>query len=124
MYSFESTTNSQKHSRNCRKLNYYDEVMQVNVVDTGCYILGINSTVDTYGYIYKNNYNSSRPSENLLSHNDYESGGGQFRFASYLEANTKYILVVTTYSRNATEKFSIVVSGSKSVTVNRTSEYL
>jgi hypothetical protein len=124
IYSSEATANSQTHSRNCQMLTY-GEVIQVNVVDSGCYIFGSNSRVNTFGSIYKNNFDPSNPSKNLFSYDqDGSGGGGQFRFASYLQANTKYKLVVTTSSANVTEKFSIVVSGLHNVTLDRTSECL
>ncbi len=121
MYSSELTANSQTFSRDGLGADYYYEAVQVNVIDTDYYILGSNSTVDTFGYLYKDNFYPSCWSENLLSKDDNSGGGGQFRFATYLKINTTYVLVVTTSSPNVRGKFSIFASGSSNVSLKRIS---
>jgi hypothetical protein len=105
-------------------LNYYHETIQINVVTTGLHIFSSISIVDTYGYIYKNNFNPLNPFENLLAQDDDSSGSGQFKLNIYLQASTTYILVVTTSDPNVIGAFSIFVYGPNNVYINRTSEYL
>ncbi|CAF1035438.1 unnamed protein product [Adineta steineri] len=117
-YSSELTTNSPKYSRDARKSNYYYETIQIHVVETGYYALTSSSNVNTFGYIYKDDFNPRNPSENLLSQ-DYRSCSYQdFKFIAYLQTGTKYILVVTTSSPNITGKFSILTSGPNVITLN------
>jgi hypothetical protein len=124
MYSSELTTNSQTYSGGFPRADYYYEAIQVNVVDTGCYILRRNSTVDTFGYLYKDNFSPPCQSENPLSEDDDSGGGGQFKLTTYLQISTTYVLVVTTSSPNVRGNFSIFVSGSNNVSLNRKSGYM
>ncbi len=92
----------------------------------GFYTLLSSSNIDTYGYIYKHDFNPFKPLTNIFSEND--DGGAyytqQFQFIVNLLANTRYILVVTTSSPNVTGKFSIFVSGPDKVSLNRIGEYI
>ncbi|CAF1526239.1 unnamed protein product [Adineta ricciae] len=124
MYSSELTADSQMYLRHGKREDYYYEAIQVNFVDSGCYILVSNSTVDTYGYLYTNNFNLFNPSKNLFLQDDNLGGGDQFKFTSYLDINTTYILVVTTSASKMQGNFSISASGSNKITLTRISEYL
>jgi hypothetical protein len=103
--------------------NYYYETIQVNVNETDSYIIESNSSVNTYGYIYKDSFNPVNPFENLLSQND-DSCNDQFKLMTNLQVGTTYILVVTTFRSNVIGSFSILVSNSNNIRLNRTSEYL
>ncbi|CAF0918842.1 unnamed protein product [Adineta steineri] len=117
-YSSELTTNSQKYSRDGQKSNYYYQAIPMHVMVTGHYALSSSSNMDTFGYIYKDDFNSMNPFENLLSQ-DYRSCSYQdFKFITYLQTGTKYILVVTTSSPNITGKFSILTSGPNDIILN------
>ena len=124
IYSSELTAGSHMYCRDRQGVSYYYEAIQVNVVTSGCYTLRSISTVNTYGYLYKHNFNPFNSSENLLSKDHHSGDDGQFKLARYLENRTKYILVVTTYYENVRGKFSIFVSGSNNVSLNRFSEYM
>jgi hypothetical protein len=125
MYSSALTVDSQTYLRNDHgeEVNYYYEAIQVNVVENGYYTLASMSAVNTIGYIYMNNFNSSNPIENFLSQDDYSCGGNQFKLITYLQANTTYILVVTTYVPKETGQFSILAFGPNNVRLNH-SEYM
>ncbi len=123
MYSSALMTNSTTYSRTCAKSNYYYEAIQLTVVEVGNYSFRSNSNFDTYGYIYKSNFNPLNPFENLLSKNDDGCRDGQFKLISYLQTGTTYILVVTTFSSNVTGDFQISVSGPQHVSLNHISEY-
>ncbi|CAF3957613.1 unnamed protein product, partial [Adineta steineri] len=117
-YSSELTTNSQTYSRDCRKSNYYYETIRVNVVENAYYALSSDSTMDTYGYIYKDDFNPLNPFENLLSQNYRSCSYEDFNLIVYLHSDTKYILVVTTSSPNKTGKFFILTSGPNNITLD------
>ncbi|CAF3821869.1 unnamed protein product, partial [Adineta steineri] len=122
-YSSELNTSSQTYSRDCRKSNYYYETIRMNVVETGYYALISSSNMNTFGDIYKDDFNPMNPFENLLSQ-DYRSCSYQdFKFIAYLHTGTTYILVVTTWSPNMTGDFSILTSGPDNITLNPYSSY-
>lgn len=77
---------------------------------------------DTYGYIYKNDFNALKPSENLLLQHDGSCNEGQFKLFIDLEINTRYVLVVTTRRPNAVGNFSISISGPNNVSLNHISK--
>jgi hypothetical protein len=124
IYSSALTVDSPTYYRDCNIPNYHYESIQVNVVTTGLYTIWSNSSVDTYGYIYKENFDSLKPVENLLSQHSGSCNQGQFKLIIALEAYTTYILVVTTYRPSITGNFSIFVSGPDNVTLNPISESL
>ncbi len=125
MYSSALTTSSQKYGRSeCQPSNYYYEAIEVKVIDTGYYGLSSKSTIDIYNYIYKNTFIPFKPTENLLSVDTGSCANGRLKLTTVLQANTTYILVVTTYSPNVMGAFSIIVFGPNNVSLNRISEYL
>ncbi|CAF4020890.1 unnamed protein product [Adineta steineri] len=117
-YSSELTTNTHTYSRDCRKSNYYYQTIRIHVGATGYYALTSSSLINTFGDIYKDDFNPTNPFSNLLSQ-DYRSCSHQdFKLIAYLDTGTKYILVVTTTSPNMTGKFSILTAGPSNITLN------
>jgi len=90
---------------------YYFESIQVNVLIKGTYIFTSNSSINTYGYLYDDQFNPADLSLKLISENDDSNGQGQFRITAILQTGQTYILVVTTFSPSITGEFSIVSSG-------------
>lgn len=121
-YSSELTTTTQRYYRDCGMGKYYYETIKVNVQETGYYTFGGISTIDTYGYIYQNNFNPFNPKKNLIAEDGCDIGHYKFNFIRALQANITYIMVVTTFSPNIQGNFSVVVSGPSSITLNRTSK--
>ncbi len=80
--------------------------------------------MDTYGYIYKDNFDPFNPSENLIFQDDGRLNNRQFSLIIHLQVSTAYVLVVTTDSPNVIGAFTISVSGRNNVSLNRKSEYL
>ncbi|CAF1078687.1 unnamed protein product [Adineta steineri] len=117
-YSSELNTSSQTYSRDCRKSNYYYETIRMNVLETGYYALSSNSSMNTFGDIYKDDFNPMNRFENLLSQNYQSCSYQDFKFIVYLYTGTTYILVVTTSSPNMTGNFSIMTSGPNNITLN------
>ncbi|CAF1391897.1 unnamed protein product [Adineta steineri] len=122
-YSSELTTNSQTYSRDCQKSNYYYETIRMNVMKNGYYGLKSASSINTFGDIYKDDFNPMDPFENLLIQ-DYQSCADKdFTFIANLHTGTKYILVVTTLSPNITGNFSILTTGINTIILNRYGKY-
>lgn len=95
----------------------------MTVTETGRYSLGTNSTIDTYGYIYKNRFDPADPFVNLISEDDQSYRNNQFKIVTSLQINITYILVVTTYSPNVTGMFTVIVIGPNNVKFNHISKY-
>ncbi|CAF1449839.1 unnamed protein product, partial [Adineta steineri] len=120
VYSSMLTRNHPTYSRiGCNLPNYYYEAIQVNVNESRYYSLSSSSSIDTYGYIYTKNFYPFDPSINLILENDNSFGKHQFEIKTLLQSTTANILVVTTYSPNATGIFSIIMSGFNNVTLER-----
>jgi hypothetical protein len=121
-YASVLTKNTQTYSRICGRTNYYYETIQVNVQENSTYTFDSNSSIITYGYIYKNNFDPSHPTENLLTQSNYTCGEYHFQFSTELQVNTTYILVVTTFESNVQGVFSVFVYGVNNVSLNHISE--
>lgn len=91
---------------------YYLEAIELTVNQNDFYIIAGNSTIDLYAHVYKDHFSSLNPSGNLIAWDGKCCHKDQFKFTLELLANTKYILVVTTYNPNVTGPFSIIVYGS------------
>lgn len=120
-YTSGLTTNSSMFTRINGATNYYYEAIRVIVYISGTYNFISSSNLNTYGYLYVNNFNTSNLNLNLVAQDDDNGGNLQFRFTAFLQPNVTYILVVTTYSPGVTGSFSIIASGALTVSLNRTS---
>lgn len=122
-YSSKLTSDSPKYCRDYQKPNYHYQTLQIDVMTTDTYTLWSESEIDTYGYIYKDDFDSLQPFGNLFLQHSGKCNQGQLKFIVDLQINTKYILVVTTYYPNTTGNFTIFISGENNVTINRFSMY-
>jgi hypothetical protein len=124
VYSSKLTDDSPTYYRDFEIPNCYYETLELNVATNGVYVLWSESSIsNTYGYIYKNDFNSLKPFENLLVKHDGYCNDGQFKLIIDLEISTRYVLVVTTHRPNTFGNFSIFISGPNNVTVNYMSKY-
>jgi hypothetical protein len=121
-YTSELTKNSRKYFRDCTEPNYYYKAIQVNVTQDGFYAFVTDSTMDTFGSLYKSKFNPINPSENQIKEDDNSGSNGQFNLQHDLQKQMTYILVVTTYRPNVTGSFSIVALGENNVTLEHISE--
>jgi hypothetical protein len=95
----------------------------VKVNTTGYYSFRSYSTIDAYGFIYKNRFNPLNPSENLLLAEDGSCSDLQFRLNIRLSGGMTYVLAMTTSQLKETGAFSIVVLGASKVVLERLSEF-
>ncbi len=124
VYPLKLTVDSPTYYRDCEIPQCHYETLEIFVATKGLYVLWSESNINnTYGYIYKNDFDSLKPSENLLvKHNGY-CNGGQFKLFIKLEIDTRYVLVVTTHRPKTIGNFSITISGPQNVTLNHISKY-
>jgi hypothetical protein len=124
IYSSGWTENSPKYSHtSCDTVDSVYEIIQVNVMKSGCYIFDRNSSVTTYAYIYMNNFDPLSPLTNLLSRDNQAYQSDQFKIKFYLQSNMTYLLVVAKTDLSATGSFSIIATGSDQLIFERLSEY-
>ena len=125
MYSSMLTTDSPMYSRvGCDGLDSYYEAIEVKIFQSGCYSFDRNSSVLTYGYIYKDNFNPVNPFANLISEDDGNLNYNQFKLTIHLQANIKYMLVIVMDSSSEMGNFSTIVSAPNNVGFEHLSEYL
>lgn len=91
--------------------NYYFQAIEVIANTNGEYTFVSVSSMDTYGYLYRDHIDPSYPSKNLIISNDDGAGDRQFKITYSLQAGTPYVIVVTTFSPYTTGSFSLRVSG-------------
>jgi hypothetical protein len=90
---------------------HYYEIFEVIVPVDGDYILTSESSMDTYGILYKENYYKDSPSVNALLSNDDAGGNLQFQIKIYLKSTTRYVLLVTTNTPITIGNFTVIVFG-------------
>lgn len=122
VYSSSLSADNQVYFRDCEKVDFYYESIQVKVNKSGYFTFSSHSNIDLYGYLYRNNFNPLNPAENLHSRDDESGSGDQFGFQIDLTVDMTYILVVTTYDSKETGSFSISAWGRSDVIFKRLSK--
>ncbi|CAF3958010.1 unnamed protein product [Adineta steineri] len=117
-HSSQLTDDSPTYYRDCQVPQCHYETLQIHVNTTGLYVLWSENNINAYGYIYQNDFNPLKPTENLLLSHDGECNDGQFKLIIDLEINTRYILVVTTRDPKITGNFSVFFSGPNNVSLS------
>jgi len=106
----------------CGTLKYYYEAVEINLIETGHYIIISNSTIHTYGFMYEDHFNVFNSKMNLILEDDSNNRNPLFKIIIRLQMNTNYILIVAKSDPNVTEAFSVLVFGPNNVSMNRISE--
>ncbi|CAF1393885.1 unnamed protein product [Adineta steineri] len=70
IYSSKLTDGSPTYYRDCQVPQCYYETSQIHINTTGLYVLWSESNINVYGYIYQNDFDPLKPSENLLLSHD------------------------------------------------------
>ncbi|CAF1959045.1 unnamed protein product [Rotaria magnacalcarata] len=120
-YSSALTTSSPTFKRSGFYSNYYYEAIKVTVPRTGLYYFRSNTNVDTYGYLYLNNFDPSSIRTNQITSDDDSGGNRQFQLSSSLSFGQIYVLVFTTYSPNVVTDISIIAWGPSATMFTRNS---
>ena len=106
--------NSQKQGHlDCGRVDYFYEVIEINVNTSDYYLLSANSNFSTYGYLYKHYFDPYNSQQNLCYIESTNHNGDQFNGINYLQTDIKYTLIIrpSTYDKNAQGPFSIFVYG-------------
>ncbi|CAF1066950.1 unnamed protein product [Adineta steineri] len=117
-YSSELTDDSPTYYRDCQVPQCHYETLEIHVNTTGLYVLWSENNINAYGYIYKNDFNPLKPSENLLLSHSGECNDEQFKLIIDLDNNTRYVLVVTTHDPKIIGNFSVFISGPNNVSLS------
>ena len=75
---------------------------------------------DTYIYLYKDAFDPTQPSLNLLTQNDDGGQGLLFKLTYNLETNTTYYSVITTYNPDQQMAGDVEISGPQGATIDST----
>ena len=95
----------------CSSSFYYYEALKITVSTNDSYSIQSNSSMDTFGYLYKNAFDPTYPSLNMLQFNDDGAGSSQFLLSMWLQTMQDYIVVATTFRVSDTGAFTIIVQG-------------
>jgi hypothetical protein len=115
-YSSALDTRSAIYAREvCLLSTYLYEALLFNVSMTGDYTFWSHSDINTYGYLYRDDFNPFQPVMNRLAADDDRCHNKQFSIVHRLLPNTRYILVVTSAGVNATGRFSVMSAGPTAV---------
>ena len=107
----------------CYPFQSYYEAIQMNVDETGDYTVFSRSNMDTYGYIYENEFDPDNPTFYRHSVKMDECFGGQFQLRARLQSSITYILIVATAYAKKTGPFSVVASGPSNVIFKHLRKY-
>ena len=105
---------------NGNRSQYYFEAIQVAVQTNGTYTFVTDSTIDTYGCLYNDQFDPTNSSSNLVRTDNDSGQGKNFSFTVNLTAAQSLILVVTTYTPLQKARFNVTVYGSAHVTLKGT----
>ena len=103
----------------CSAASYFIEPVLISVPVTGTYQLYTQSSMDTFGFLYQSVFDIRFFFVNLMGYDDDSNGNGQFKLQTTLQANTPYIILVSTYDPNVTGAFTLVGSGAGRLTLTR-----
>lgn len=118
---------SRKHNhQNCYLHDYYYETLRIDVLTSDYYVFSSESNINTYAYLYRDNWTSSYPELNLISFDDDSCIENQFRMTIYLQVNMTYILLVTTSAadKNIKGKISLIIEGPDKININTFRMYI
>ena len=61
MYGSGLSAKSEKYNRDCQESSYYYHAVHIHVITTGAYRISSISSIDTYGYVYEDNFDPLDP---------------------------------------------------------------
>jgi hypothetical protein len=119
-YSSELSTGSPTYLRDrCGKLTHHYQAIQIIVSTSAEYGFSSSSSMETYGYLYRDTFDALDPSLNRIAGNYDSCGNGQFQFRSVLHRSNRYILVVASRSVHTNGTFSIATLGGGNASFTR-----
>jgi hypothetical protein len=107
----------------CATRNQYYQALRFNISVSGTYEFSSESSMETYGYLYRDTFDPVDPSRNLIANSNSSCANQQFWLQPFLQANSTYILLVTTLHANMTGALSVMSQGVANVSFTRLGEY-
>jgi hypothetical protein len=106
----------------CLLPNYFYEALVFNVSIAGEYSFWSHSDINTYGYLYGDDFNPFQPVVNRLAASNDVCGWIRFRTAHPLMPDKTYILVLTTQLAAVSGRFSVISYGPTRIQLVRRSK--
>ncbi|UJR16821.1 hypothetical protein I4U23_003720 [Adineta vaga] len=103
---------------NCENNYRFFQALELTVPVAGNYTIESVSAMDTDGYLYTNDFDSSYMGLNELAYDDDTAGNGQFLITQYLQTSVRYIVVLSNVRRNMTGTYKIIFSGLGSINLS------
>ena len=121
-YSFVLTNDSTTFCRRgpCSDGFHRYGALKITVPTTGNYTIRSNSSLDTFGYLYNNTFDTTYPLRNMLQYNDDDAGSSQFLLSMGLQTMNDYIVVATTFFPFQTGTYSVIVQGPAAASISVT----
>ncbi len=92
--------------------------IRVTASTNGTYrFVGDSVVIDNYGCLYREPFDSTQPTSNLIAYDDDSGPGSNFQLNATLTPSQSMILVVTTYNTSRTGSFTVQVYGPAQVTM-------
>ena len=111
------------HRKDCRSLNYYCEIIEIQTKEEGDYTITSHSTKDLIGYIHEKNFTLFDLNINAIEADDNSHYNYQFKINLYRPANSSFLLIVTTAQQLEQGGFSITVQSPSIVSMRRQSKF-
>ena len=121
-YSSIHDKNSETYSRErCGTSTHYYQPLRIHISVSGEYRFSSSSSVEAYGYLYRDTFDPLNPSRNRIPNDDDDSCTvGQFWLRRFLHTSISYILIVSTpVSSGSGTTFTITTAGAGNVSFTR-----
>ena len=109
--------------KNCRLLNYYCEIIEIHTKEEGLYTITSHSSKDLVGYIHEKNFTLFDLNINKIQSDDNSHDNNQFKITLYRQANSPFLLIVTTAQELQQGHFSITVHGPSNASMQHQSRF-
>jgi len=86
-------------------------MIEIHTKEEGLYTITSHSSKDLVGYIHENNFTLFDLNINKIQSDDNSHDNNQFKITLYRQANSSFILIVTTAQQLEQGDFSITVHG-------------
>jgi len=98
-------------------------MIEIHAKEEGDYTITSHSTKDLIGYIHENNFTLFDLNINKIESDDDSDYNYQFKITLYRQANSSFILIVTTAQKFEQGDFSITVYGPTTVSIRSQSKF-
>jgi len=98
-------------------------MIEIHAKEEGDYTITSHSTKDLIGYIHENNFTLFDLNINKIESDDDSDYNYQFKITLYRQANSSFILIVTTAQKFEQGDFSITVYGPSTVSIRPQSKF-